>query len=131
MKLSAVNICYDPIHHPFASEGAVKIEDLDSERPASKIIRAVIRYNGIDATSWESYSLHRCYCNFLTKIEDQHAEALKSESTLDELGIRGGDSIFIREMDGGEAKVDEIEKEQSEFVRTGSESVRSATLDYL
>ena len=124
MILSAVHICYDPSHQPFASEGAVKIADLDSERPASKIIRAVIRYNGIDVASWESYSLHRCYCNFHTKTEDQHLEAFKSELTLKELGIREGESVFIRKIDD---RLDEMEEEQGEFPRMRSEHVRRAT----
>ena len=123
MIIDAVHLCYDPSHLPFATEGAVKIEDLHSERPASKIIRAVIRYNGIDATSWESYSLHRCYCSSHTKTEDQHLEAFKSELTLDELGIRDGESVFIRKKDD---RLNEMEEEQREFSRMRIEHVRRA-----
>lgn len=88
------------------------------ERSASKIIRAVIRSNEIEAKSWESYSLHRCYCNSRTKMSDRRNEALKSDSTLKELEIRDAESVFIRKIDDG---LIEMKKEQGEFSRTRSE----------
>lgn len=48
-------------------------------------------------------------------------DELDSSQTPDQLGVREGDSIFIRKIDGGEEKVDEIEEEQGEFPRMRSE----------
>ena len=105
MILSAVNICWDPSHQPFASEGAVKIQNLNSERPASKIIRAVLRDSDIDPEDAVNYSIHRCYCRFKIKIEDDEKdETFNSESTLDELEIKEGDSVFIRKIDDREGE---------------------------
>lgn len=109
MILSAVNICYDSTHQPFASEGAVKIQNLNSERPASKIIRAVLRDSDIDPEDAVNYSIHRCHCRFKIKIEDdEEDEIFDSESTLDELEIKDRDSVFIRKIDEREEeKVDD------------------------
>ena len=117
MIVSAVNICYDPLHQPFATEGAVKIQNLNSERPASKIIRAVLRDSDIDPEDAVNYSIHRCYCRFKIKIEDDEKdETCNSETTFDELEIKEGDSVFIRKIDeGGEEKMDEMEEEQGEY----------------
>ena len=122
MLLSAVNICYDPSHQPFASEGAVKIQNLNSERSALKIIRAVLRDSDIDPEDALNYSIHRCYCKFKIKIEDDDEdETFNSEFTLDELEIRDGDSVFIRKIDDrADEKLDEMEEEQGEFSRMRS-----------
>ena len=112
MIFSAVNIWYDPSHQPFAAEGAVKIQNLNSERPALKIIRAVLRDSDIDPEDAVNYSSHRCYCKFKIKVEDQdQEETFNPGLTLDELEIKDGDSIFIRKMDN---KVEEIEEHQGE-----------------
>ena len=90
MILDTIHLCYDPSHHPFASDGAVKIQNLQSDRPASKIIRAVIRDVGIDASSWEDYSLHRCYCKSKGKGTQEVDDLVDPRFTLDELGIGEG-----------------------------------------
>lgn len=123
MILSEVNICYDASHHPFAAEGAVKIQNLNSERPVLKIIRAVLRDSDVDPEDAVNYSIHRCYCRCNTGIEHQSHEAFKSKSTLDQLEIREGDSIFIRKRDIGEEKVDES-VDQGELSRSKSDSMR-------
>ena len=125
MIFSAVNICYDPSHHPFAAEGAVKIQNLNSERSAYKIVRAVLRDSDIDPEDAVHYSIHRCYCNFKIKIEDDDEdESFNPESTLDELEIKDADSVFIRKIDVGEAE----EEEQGEFTRLRiEEGIRSTS----
>ena len=90
MILDAVYLCYDPSHRPFSSDGAVKIQNLQSDRPASKIIRAVIRDVGIDASSWEDYTLHRCYCKSKGKGTQEVDDLVDPRLTLDELGIGEG-----------------------------------------
>ena len=109
MTVIAVRICYSSVHQPFASEGAVKIQNLNSERSALKIIRAVLRDSDSDPEDAINYSIHRCYCNFKIKIEDDDEdETFSPESTLDELEIKDGDSVFIRKINNKEEeKVDD------------------------
>lgn len=118
MILAFVQVCYNSLHQPFANQGAVKIQNLNSERPALKIVRAVLRDSGIDAEDAVSYSIHRCYCRFKIKIaEEDGEEAFNSGLTLDELEIKDGDYVFIRKID---SRVDEMEvmSEQSELLIT-------------
>lgn len=116
MILGFVQVCYNSIHQPFASEGAVKIQNLNSERPALKIIRAVLRDSDIDPDEAVQYSMHRCYCSFHIKTEDGE-EAFNSGLTLDELEIKDGDYVFFRKID---SRVDEMEvmSEESELLIT-------------
>lgn len=103
MILSTVNVCYDLLHQPFAADGVTKVQNLNSERPALKIIRAVLRDSDIDPDDAANYTIHRCYCKFKIKIEDDDEdETFDPDLTLDELEIKDGDSVFIRKIDGGE-----------------------------
>lgn len=124
MILGFVQVCYNSIHQPFASQGAEKVQNLNSERPALKIIRAVLRDSDIDPEEAANYSIHRCYCNFKIKIEEEEQdEAFNPELTLDELEIKDGDSVFIRKVDErGEEKVDEMEEDQGEWLVSTSQS---------
>lgn len=120
MILGFVQLCYNSVRQPFANQGAVKIQNLNSERPALKIVRAVLRDSDVDPDDAVRYSLHRCYCKSEIKIEDDDEdETFNPESTLDELEIKEGDSVFIRKIDD---RVDEMQEEQGEFKKQDTNS---------
>ena len=62
MIIKLLPICYHPDHEPFSGSQAANCQTVDSEKPASKLIRAVLRVSEIDPTTWTQYSIHRCYC---------------------------------------------------------------------
>lgn len=112
MIIKLLPICYDPSHQPFSGSQAANCQTVDSEKPASKLIRAVLRVSEIDPTTWTQYSIHRCYCKSKGKEKDEMENELDSGKTLDQLEIREGDSIFFRKRND---RMDEMQEDHGEY----------------
>lgn len=104
-NIDSIYVCYDQSHHPFSSKGPTIVDQVDWSRPASKIIRAVLRSSihpeFIDEEATK-HSLHKCHCASPKGRGQRNAYnqdiPLNQEATLEELGIKTGQPFFIRRI---------------------------------
>lgn len=94
MLYNSLPICYDASHEPFSDRGPLTTEKVESSKPISKVIRAVLRRLEIDVSEAVNHTIHRCCCN--STVAHHNQEALDPQATLDQLEVRDGDAFFIR-----------------------------------
>lgn len=96
LQLDRIKICYSSGHHPLKPYGPSTVEKVDLEKPANKLIRAVLRKRGLDPKHSFYDSIHRCDRDSTTEADP---EELDSGLTLKDLRIRLGDTLFIRKRE--------------------------------
>lgn len=108
MLLKVLHVCYDPSHNG-VQFGPIKIEDVDSSKPATKIVRAILRGGGLEPDDYLQHELHKCHCNKEKGKKSYVANPnhpsntqskLKQESLVDKLDLKSGDRIFIKPSKG-------------------------------
>ena len=121
MMIKSLNICYNPTHQPFQANGSTRVENVESSRPASKVLRAVLRGSAVDPIDWQDYSFFKCQCGD-QQGQDRDTAPLNSDKTMEELGIGEGQSLFIRKVDEKmEMQVNEKEKEMQPETQSNEE----------
>lgn len=117
MIFDFINICYNSTHRSIQVDGPVKVQNVNSQHQASKLIRAVLRGSGGIVEEWRKYSIHRCHCGRVEGNQDDEMDTLDSFLKLDDLGISDGDTLFIRSrVEGAEQR--EIEGNEGEQMCT-------------
>lgn len=121
MLIKSLKICYDSSHQPFQANGSTRVENIESSRRASKVLRAVLRGSGVDPSDSQDYNFFKCYCgNQEDKVMD--TAPLDSDGTMDSLGIGEGQSLFIRKVDMKiEIQFKEKEKEMQPETQSNAE----------
>lgn len=97
MLIKAINICYSKDHGAIQVEGPTKLENVNSNHQASKVIRAVLRNGNLIPEDWRDFSIHKCNCNSAQPPSKSISSApLDPYLKLDSLGIVEGDTLFVR-----------------------------------
>lgn len=97
----SIRICYSK-RHDAIQDGPTKIEKVNLQYKASKLLRTVLRNtDGLQVEEWKDYSIHKCECGSDTEDGDDQLESLDLHLRLQDLGIKDGDTVFVRRKERG------------------------------
>lgn len=97
----SIKVCYSK-RHDAISDGPTKIEKVNLQYKASKLLRTVLRNSdGLQVEEWKDYSIHKCDCGSSRENDDDQMDSLDLHLRLEDLGIKDGDTVFVRRKEKG------------------------------